>query len=228
MRAMPSSTSLGGLGGIEVAQHRVGADLPDHQIRMHVDARRSAAASSFRGASSPPLPAIDHGDVGGRILPAQLRRQPVRIVEFRRGRAVALRSTTSRTRRSPPARRRRACPRHAAASPSFVTPPFGGRQGTRLKMSPADFATSLTLSIALPARPFCARIGRIDGGDIAGGRVGAAASRHRIWRCRTARPAGRLDACARAAQAVPASAAPVPRQRAAERCNATKRAVTTH
>src|SRR6266550_2741695 len=33
--------------------------------------------------------------------------------------------------------------------------PFGGRQGTRLKMSVADFATSFTLSIALPVRLFC-------------------------------------------------------------------------
>ena len=35
------------------------------------------------------LAAIDDGDVGGRILPAQLRGEPVGIVEFRRGRAVA-------------------------------------------------------------------------------------------------------------------------------------------
>ena len=28
---------LCGLAGIEIAQHRVGADLPDHQIRLHVD-----------------------------------------------------------------------------------------------------------------------------------------------------------------------------------------------
>src|SRR6185312_5206959 len=33
-----------------------------------------------------------------------------------------------------------------------LTPPFGGRHGTRLKMSPADFATSFTLSIALAVR----------------------------------------------------------------------------
>jgi hypothetical protein len=34
--------------------------------------------------------------------------------------------------------------------------PFGGRHGTRLKMSPADLATSFTLSIALPVMPFWA------------------------------------------------------------------------
>ena len=33
--------------------------------------------------------------------------------------------------------------------------PLGDRQGTRAKMSPADFATSLALSIALVGRPFC-------------------------------------------------------------------------
>src|SRR3978361_1368052 len=33
--------------------------------------------------------------------------------------------------------------------------PLGGRQGTRAKMSLADFATSLTFSIALVVRLFC-------------------------------------------------------------------------
>ena len=41
------------------------------------------------------------------------------------------------------------------SDPIDLAPPFGGRQGTRLKMSPADFATSFTLSIALPVRLFC-------------------------------------------------------------------------
>ena len=41
------------------------------------------------------------------------------------------------------------------SEPIDLAPPFGERHGTRLKISPADFATSLTLSIALPARPFC-------------------------------------------------------------------------
>src|SRR5213080_2147466 len=41
------------------------------------------------------------------------------------------------------------------SDPMVFAPPFGDRHGTRLKISPADFATSLTLSIALPARPFC-------------------------------------------------------------------------
>src|SRR5438309_11097767 len=39
--------------------------------------------------------------------------------------------------------------------PICLAPPFGGRQGTRLNMSVADFATSFTLSIALPVRLFC-------------------------------------------------------------------------
>src|SRR5580765_6017943 len=39
--------------------------------------------------------------------------------------------------------------------PIDLAPPFGGRQGTRLKMSPADFATSFTFSIALLVRLFC-------------------------------------------------------------------------
>jgi hypothetical protein len=42
------------------------------------------------------------------------------------------------------------------SDPIDLEAPFGGRHGTRLKMSPADFATSFTLSIALPVMPFCA------------------------------------------------------------------------
>src|SRR6185369_11915660 len=42
------------------------------------------------------------------------------------------------------------------SEPIDLEPTFGGRQGTRLKMSPADFATSLTLSMALPVTPFWA------------------------------------------------------------------------
>src|SRR5882757_4518613 len=41
------------------------------------------------------------------------------------------------------------------SDPTVRAPPFGGRHGTRLKMSPADFATSLTFSIALVVRLFC-------------------------------------------------------------------------
>ena len=52
----------------------------------------------------------------------------------------------------------------------FLAPPFGGRQGTRLKMSPADFATSLTFSIALEVTLFCCGLAGVDGGNIAAGR----------------------------------------------------------
>jgi hypothetical protein len=38
--------------------------------------------------------------------------------------------------------------------PIDLAPPFGGKQGTRLKMSPADFATSFTRSIAVLVRLF--------------------------------------------------------------------------
>src|ERR1700733_2649592 len=41
------------------------------------------------------------------------------------------------------------------SEPIVLAPPFGERHGTRLRISLADFATSLTLSIALPAKPFC-------------------------------------------------------------------------
>src|SRR5258708_14999847 len=41
------------------------------------------------------------------------------------------------------------------SDPIDLAPPFGGRHGTRLKMSPADFATCFTFSIALVARLFC-------------------------------------------------------------------------
>ena len=43
-------------------------------------------------------------------------------------------------------------PATCGSEPIGLIPPFGGRQGTRLKMSPADFATSLTFSIALAVR----------------------------------------------------------------------------
>src|ERR1700731_777590 len=46
-------------------------------------------------------------------------------------------------------------PATCGSDPTGLTPPFGGRQGTRLKISPADFATSLTFSIALAVRLFC-------------------------------------------------------------------------
>src|SRR5215475_8491423 len=36
--------------------------------------------------------------------------------------------------------------------PSDCAPPFGGRHGTRLKISPADFAAAFTLSIAVALR----------------------------------------------------------------------------
>src|SRR5882757_9492943 len=42
------------------------------------------------------------------------------------------------------------------SEPIDLETPFGDRQGTRLKISVADFATSFTLSIARPVRPFCA------------------------------------------------------------------------
>ena len=42
------------------------------------------------------------------------------------------------------------------SEPIALATPFGDWQGTRAKMSPADFATSLALSIALVAALFCA------------------------------------------------------------------------
>jgi hypothetical protein len=41
------------------------------------------------------------------------------------------------------------------SDPIDLAPPFGGKHGTRPKMSPVDFATSLTFSIVLVARLFC-------------------------------------------------------------------------
>ena len=46
-------------------------------------------------------------------------------------------------------------PATCGSDPIDLAPPFGGKQGTRLKMSLADFATCLTLSIAFAVRPFC-------------------------------------------------------------------------
>ena len=72
-------------------------------------------------------------------------------------------------------------PATRGSDPIFLAPPFGGRQGTRLKISPADFATSLALSIALPVTLFCAA--GLDGSaaatlpaPAAGGAGGLAAS----------------------------------------------------
>ena len=45
-------------------------------------------------------------------------------------------------------------PATCGSDPIDRATPFGDRQGTRLKMSPADLATSFTLSIALPVMPF--------------------------------------------------------------------------
>src|SRR5215207_3691842 len=45
-------------------------------------------------------------------------------------------------------------PATCGSDPIDLEAPFGGRHGTRLKISPADFAASLTLSIALPVMPF--------------------------------------------------------------------------
>jgi lysophospholipase L1-like esterase len=60
--------------GIEVAQHGIGADLPDHKVGVTVDHGTLQPLHHLRRI----LPAdagIDDGDVGGRIMPLQLRRQ---------------------------------------------------------------------------------------------------------------------------------------------------------
>ena len=79
-----------GLGGIEAAQHGIGADLPDHEIGVGVE-HRGLQPLHHLGRVLAALAAVEHGDVGGRILPLQLRKQPVRIGEVRRARAPALR-----------------------------------------------------------------------------------------------------------------------------------------
>src|SRR5450432_279861 len=72
------------------------------------------------------------------------------------------------------------------SDPIDLAPPFGGKHGTRLKMSPADFATSLTFSIVLAARLFgCAGLAwsravtlpaAAAAAPVAGGAVGVAVS----------------------------------------------------
>src|SRR3954454_19237120 len=44
-------------------------------------------------------------------------------------------------------------PATCGSEPIAFAPPFGDRQGTRLKMSPADFATCFTLSMARAVMP---------------------------------------------------------------------------
>ena len=63
-------------------------------------------------------------------------------------------------------------PATCGSEPIDLEAPFGGRQGTRLKMSPADFATSFTLSIALPVMPFCAAGLVAAAGPACGGALG--------------------------------------------------------
>src|SRR5580700_1649517 len=46
-------------------------------------------------------------------------------------------------------------PATCGSDPTGLAPPFGGRHGTRLKISLADFATCFTFSIALSVRLFC-------------------------------------------------------------------------
>src|SRR5207237_900891 len=48
-----------------------------------------------------------------------------------------------------------ALPAKCGSYPIDWGPHLGGRHGTRLKMSPADFATSFTVSIVLAAMLFC-------------------------------------------------------------------------
>ncbi len=85
---MPSSTSFAVSSGSRL---RSTALVPTCQITRSGCMSMTAVCSRFiiSGASSPPLPALIDGDVGGRILPAQLRGEPVGIGELRRGRAVA-------------------------------------------------------------------------------------------------------------------------------------------
>jgi hypothetical protein len=177
-------------------------------------ARRSATASSFRAASFAPLAGVDHRNVGGRILPAQLRRQPVRIGEVRRRRAMALASTKNRTRRSPPARRRRvrSPPRQRAHLPDAA---LRRQAGHRLKMSPADFATSLTFSIALVVRLFCDGLAGSPAATLPPAAPRAAALPRRIWRHREWLLAGCTSAPRGRIAAAPAARMPRPRARPA-------------
>ncbi len=85
---------LGGIAGVEVAQHRIGTDLPDHQIGLRVDHLVLQPGHHLRRVLAA-LAAVEHGDAGTGIGPMQLRRQPVRIGEFRRRRAVAFRRRRS-------------------------------------------------------------------------------------------------------------------------------------
>ena len=80
---------LGGLAGIEIAQHRIGPDLPDHEVRLGVD-DLGLQPRHHLGCVFAALAAIQHRDVGVGIGALQLRRQPVRIGKFRRRRAIAL------------------------------------------------------------------------------------------------------------------------------------------
>ena len=144
MRATPSSTSFAVSAGSRL---RSTALVPTCQITRSGCTSITAVCSRFiiSGASSPPTAAIDDGDVGARILPLQLRSEPVRIGELRRRSSHSPASTTSRRRRSRPAGRRASLLATCGSEPSACTPPFGGRQGTRLKISLADLRDLLHL-----------------------------------------------------------------------------------
>ena len=72
---------LRGLVRIEISQHRVGADLPDHEIGLHVDHFALQPFHHF-GRVLAAATAIDDRDVGARILPVKLRCQAIGIGEL--------------------------------------------------------------------------------------------------------------------------------------------------
>src|SRR6186713_2720715 len=64
-------------------------------------------------------------------------------------------------------------PATCGSEPIAFAPPFGDRQGTRLKMSPADFATCFTLSMARAVMPRCSADGWVAATVVWDGEAGA-------------------------------------------------------
>ena len=88
-----------------VAQHGIGADLPEHEIGMRRDDAGCEPRHHLRGLFAVDA-AIEHGDVERREALFQLDAEPARIACRRRTRAGAGRSKRSRPRQWSAARRR--------------------------------------------------------------------------------------------------------------------------
>ena len=201
---------------------------------MHVDHCGLQPLHHFRRVLAA-LAAIDDGDVGGRILPAQLRREPVGIGEFRRGRAVA-----GGRRRSERDDHDRLAGGELARDMRQRAHRFGAALRRQARHAAEDVAGRFRDLLHLVDRlAGDALLSRPDWPAAAGAACGMALAAEgfcsvlllQSWRCRTAPPAGRSVA-GPSAQAADDTEAGISsarlRGKDGRQCRQTKRVVTTH